>query len=53
MDKISLSTLPKNLPLEFLKEITHGFSEERILSTSAFGINYKVFSGFGMFHPFR
>ncbi|OEL31937.1 Cysteine-rich receptor-like protein kinase 36 [Dichanthelium oligosanthes] len=36
-----LSTLPKELPLDFLKEITLGFSEDRILSKGAFGKFYK------------
>ncbi|XP_066339867.1 cysteine-rich receptor-like protein kinase 26 isoform X1 [Miscanthus floridulus] len=35
-----LSTLPKELPLEFFTEITSGFSKDRILRTSAFGTFY-------------
>jgi len=37
-----LSTLPKELPLEFFTEITSGFSEDRILRASAFGTFYTV-----------
>lgn len=37
-----LSTLPKELPLEFFIEITLGFSKERIIRGSAFGTFYKV-----------
>ncbi|KQJ88899.1 cysteine-rich receptor-like protein kinase 25 [Brachypodium distachyon] len=36
-----LSTLPKELPLDFLKTITDQFSEERNLGTGAFGTVYK------------
>ncbi|CAL4994133.1 unnamed protein product [Urochloa decumbens] len=36
-----LSTLPKELPLDFLKDITLGFSDDRILSKGAFGTFYK------------
>ncbi|XP_066337845.1 cysteine-rich receptor-like protein kinase 44 isoform X2 [Miscanthus floridulus] len=35
-----LSTLPKELPLEFFTEITSGFSKDRILRASAFGTFY-------------
>ncbi|EMS66816.1 Putative cysteine-rich receptor-like protein kinase 20 [Triticum urartu] len=35
-----LSTLPKDLPLDFLKTITDQFSPERILGTGAFGTVY-------------
>ncbi|KAM3392181.1 hypothetical protein ACQJBY_013366 [Aegilops geniculata] len=35
-----LSTLPKDLPLDFLKTITDQFSQERILGTGAFGTVY-------------
>ena len=37
-----LSTLPKELPLEFFIQITSGFSKERIIRGSAFGTFYKV-----------
>ncbi|CAO2148446.1 unnamed protein product [Urochloa humidicola] len=37
----SLSTLPKELPLEFLKKITDDFSEDRKLGESDFGTYYK------------
>ncbi|KAM0838710.1 hypothetical protein ACQ4PT_060797 [Festuca glaucescens] len=36
-----LSTLPKKLPLDFLKNITDQLSQERILGTGAFGTVYK------------
>ncbi|XP_051198533.1 cysteine-rich receptor-like protein kinase 6 [Lolium perenne] len=36
-----LSTLPSELPLDFLKSITDQFSQERILGTGAFGTVYK------------
>lgn len=36
-----LSTLPQELPLEFLKEITNGFSDEQKISEGAFGTVYK------------
>jgi hypothetical protein len=39
-----LSTLPNEVPLDFLKDITLGFSKERILSEGPFGIDYKVTS---------
>ncbi|KQJ93966.1 hypothetical protein BRADI_3g07790v3 [Brachypodium distachyon] len=35
-----LSSLPKDLPLDFLKKITDDFSEERTLGTGAFGTFY-------------
>ncbi|VAI54920.1 unnamed protein product [Triticum turgidum subsp. durum] len=35
-----LSTLPKNLPLDFLKTITDQFSSARIVGTGAFGTTY-------------
>lgn len=38
-----LSTLPKQLPAEFLKEITDGFSADRKLGQGAFGTVYKGF----------
>ncbi|CAO2148435.1 unnamed protein product [Urochloa humidicola] len=38
-----LSTLPKQLPAEFLKEITNGFSDDRKLGHGAFGTVYKGF----------
>ena len=37
-----LSTLPIELPLDFLKSITDQFSEGLILGTGAFGTVYKV-----------
>lgn len=37
-----LSTLPNEVPLDFLREITSDFSEERRLSEDAFGTVYKV-----------
>jgi disease resistance protein RPM1 len=37
-----LSTLPKQLPADFLKEITKGFSAEQKLGQGAFGTVYKV-----------
>jgi len=37
-----LSTLPKQLPADFLKEITKGFSAERKLGQGAFGTVYMV-----------
>ncbi|KAF8730689.1 hypothetical protein HU200_016548 [Digitaria exilis] len=36
-----LSTLPNNLPYDFLKDITEGFSEARKLGQGAFGTVYK------------
>ncbi|XP_073360555.1 uncharacterized protein [Aegilops tauschii subsp. strangulata] len=36
-----LSTLPKELPLDFLKSITENFSNERLIGQSAFGNLYK------------
>jgi serine/threonine protein kinase len=36
-----LSTLPKELPLDFLKTITGQFAEERILGVGAFGTVYE------------
>lgn len=36
-----LSTLPKDLPLDFLKTITDQFSENRIIHVGAFGVTYK------------
>ncbi|KAF7100121.1 hypothetical protein CFC21_101669 [Triticum aestivum] len=36
-----LSTLPKDLPLDFLKNITDQFSENRIIGKGAFGTVYK------------
>ncbi|KAM0856710.1 hypothetical protein ACQ4PT_048945 [Festuca glaucescens] len=36
-----LSTLPSELPLDFLKNITDQFSQEHILGTGAFGTVYK------------
>ncbi|XP_066339833.1 cysteine-rich receptor-like protein kinase 25 [Miscanthus floridulus] len=38
-----LSTLPKQLPADFLKEITDGFSAGRKLGQGAFGTVYKGF----------
>ena len=37
-----LSTLPKELPLDFLKSITDQFSEKLILGVGAFGTVYEV-----------
>ncbi|KAF7079424.1 hypothetical protein CFC21_083656 [Triticum aestivum] len=37
-----LSTLPKELPLDFLRTITNQFSEDRVLGTGAFGTVYTV-----------
>lgn len=37
-----LNTLPKELPAEFLKEITDGFSPARQLGKGAFGTVYRV-----------
>jgi hypothetical protein len=37
-----LSTLPSELPLDFLKTITDQFSEKRILGVGAFGTVYEV-----------
>ncbi|CAN6342820.1 unnamed protein product [Urochloa humidicola] len=42
-----LSTLPNEVPLDFLKEITLDFSEERRLSEDAFGTVYKGVLGNG------
>ena len=39
-----LSTLPKELPLDFLRTITNQFSEDRVLGTGAFGTVYTVCS---------
>ncbi|XP_066341227.1 cysteine-rich receptor-like protein kinase 44 [Miscanthus floridulus] len=40
--KVSLlSTLPKNLPFQFLEEITDGFSKEREVGRGGFGVVYK------------
>uniref|UniRef100_R7WEG5 non-specific serine/threonine protein kinase n=1 Tax=Aegilops tauschii TaxID=37682 RepID=R7WEG5_AEGTA len=39
-----LSTLPKNLPLDFLKTITDQFSEARKIGTGAFGTVYMCFT---------
>uniref|UniRef100_A0ACD5WBP8 Uncharacterized protein n=2 Tax=Avena sativa TaxID=4498 RepID=A0ACD5WBP8_AVESA len=36
-----LSTLPKELPLDFLRTITDQFSENRVLGTGAFGTVYE------------
>ncbi|KAM0909161.1 hypothetical protein ACQ4PT_014981 [Festuca glaucescens] len=36
-----LSTLPQELPLDFLKTITQQFSTDRIIGTGAFGTVYK------------
>jgi hypothetical protein len=36
------STLPTNLPVTFMKEITSDFSVERILGQSVFGKVYQV-----------
>ncbi|KAF7013098.1 unnamed protein product [Triticum aestivum] len=36
-----LSTLPKHLPLDFLKSITDQFSEKRVIGEGAFGTVYK------------
>ena len=33
---------PKDLPLEFLKKITDGFSEDRRIGVGGFGEVYKV-----------
>jgi len=44
-----LSTLPQELPLEFLKEITNAFSDERKISDGAFGTVYKVWFGVHFF----
>jgi hypothetical protein len=33
---------PKDLPLELLREITAGFSEDRIIGEGGFGKVYKV-----------
>ena len=38
-----LSTLPKHLPLDFLKSITDQFSEKCIIGEGAFGTVYKVY----------
>lgn len=41
-EKLSiLSTLPKNLPFEFLEDITDGFSKKRQLGRGGFGVVYK------------
>nr|CAB3489152.1 unnamed protein product [Digitaria exilis] len=37
-----LSTLPNDLPLEFLQKITQGFSKDLMLGQGAFGTVYKV-----------
>jgi hypothetical protein len=37
-----LSTLPKQLPADFLKEITNGFHADRKLGQGAFGTVYMV-----------
>jgi len=37
-----LSTLPKNIPASFLKQITDDFSPDRELGKGAFGTVYKV-----------
>lgn len=42
-----LSTLPNEVPLDFLKEITLDFSEERRINEGAFGIDYKGVLGNG------
>jgi len=47
-----LSTLPQELPLEFLKEITNAFSDERKISDGAFGTVYKVWFGVHFFYFF-
>ncbi|XP_047091678.1 cysteine-rich receptor-like protein kinase 36 [Lolium rigidum] len=36
-----LSTLPKDLPLDFLRTITNNFSADRIIGTGGFGTVYK------------
>jgi len=36
-----LSTLPKELPLDFLRTITDQFSTERIIEQGAFGVTYR------------
>ncbi|KAL6660664.1 hypothetical protein ACP70R_001699 [Stipagrostis hirtigluma subsp. patula] len=36
-----LSTLPKNIPASFLREITDNYSPERVLGKGAFGTVYK------------
>ncbi|KAF7005581.1 hypothetical protein CFC21_020696 [Triticum aestivum] len=38
---ITLQNLPKELPVDFLKEITKNFSNELLLGTGAFGSVYK------------
>jgi len=48
-----LSTLPQELPLEFLKEITNAFSDERKISDGAFGTVYKVWFGVHFFFLFE
>jgi len=47
-----LSTLPQELPLEFLKEITNAFSYERKISDGTFGTVYKVWFGVHFFYFF-
>ena len=36
------STLPTNLPVTFMKEITKDFSVDRVLGQSVFGTVYQV-----------
>jgi hypothetical protein len=36
------SSKPRNLPLEYLRNITNNFSEERQLGEGGFGTVYKV-----------